>query len=104
MTSPAPVRTIPTSGCSRSSTRSTSCAAETGKTVTQIALNWLLQRDTVSTLIIGARNEEQLVENIGATGWSLSHEQVAALDAASDVPLPYPFWHQADFPELHEKR
>ncbi len=79
-------------------------AGETGKTVPQVALNWLLQRETVSSIIVGARNEEQLIENIGATGWSLSHAQVAALDAASEVPRPYPFWHQAGFPELHEKR
>jgi aryl-alcohol dehydrogenase-like predicted oxidoreductase len=79
-------------------------AQETGKTIPQVALNWLLQRETVSSIIVGARNEEQLVENIGATGWSLSGEQVAALDAASDVPRPYPFWHQAGFPELNENR
>jgi aryl-alcohol dehydrogenase-like predicted oxidoreductase len=69
-------------------------AKETGKTVSQIALNWLLQRPTVATLIIGARNEAQLRENLGATGWSLSKEQIAGLDAASKVTLPYPYWHQ----------
>jgi aryl-alcohol dehydrogenase-like predicted oxidoreductase len=69
-------------------------AAETGKTVPQIALNWLLQRPTVSSIIIGARNEEQLRQNLGATGWALSAEQVARLDAASDRPLPYPYFHQ----------
>jgi aryl-alcohol dehydrogenase-like predicted oxidoreductase len=65
-------------------------AAETGKTVPQIAINWLLRRPTVSSVIIGARNEEQLRQNLGAIGWSLSSEQVAALDAASDVLPPYP--------------
>lgn len=65
-------------------------AAETGKTVPQIAINWLLQRPTVSSVIIGARNEEQLRQNLGAVGWSLTHEQLAALDAASDVLPPYP--------------
>ncbi|WP_395332193.1 aldo/keto reductase [Novosphingobium sp. BL-8H] len=65
-------------------------AAETGKTVPQIAINWLLQRPTVSSVIIGARNEEQLRQNLGAVGWSLSTEQIAALDAASDVLPPYP--------------
>jgi aryl-alcohol dehydrogenase-like predicted oxidoreductase len=65
-------------------------AAETGKTVPQIALNWLLRRPTVSSVIIGARNEEQLRDNLGALGWSLTPEQVAALDAASDVLPPYP--------------
>ncbi|HVY98238.1 MAG TPA: aldo/keto reductase [Dongiaceae bacterium] len=79
-------------------------AKETGKTFTQVALNWLLQRPTVSTLIIGARNEEQLVTNLGAIGWSLSPEQVKALDAASDQRPAYPTWHQRDFPMLNEKR
>jgi aryl-alcohol dehydrogenase-like predicted oxidoreductase len=69
-------------------------AKETGKTVAQIALNWLLQRPTVATLIIGARNEEQLRDNLGAIGWNLTREQVAKLDAASTVPLAYPYWHQ----------
>jgi aryl-alcohol dehydrogenase-like predicted oxidoreductase len=72
-------------------------AAETGKTVPQIALNWLLQRPTVSTVIIGARNEEQLRQNLGAVGWSLTPEQVAKLDAASDAPKAYPYWHQYGF-------
>ena len=65
-------------------------AAETGKTVPQIAINWLLRRPTVSSVIIGARNEEQLRQNLGAVGWALSDEQIAALDAASDVLPPYP--------------
>ena len=69
-------------------------AGETGKTVPQIALNWLLQRPTVSTVIIGARNEEQLRQNLGAVGWNLSAEQVARLDAASAVQFAYPYWHQ----------
>jgi len=69
-------------------------AKETGKTIAQIALNWLLQRPSVATLIIGARNEEQLRQNIGATGWRLSSAQIAKLDAASAVPLTYPYWHQ----------
>lgn len=77
---------------------------ETGKTFTQIALNWLLQRRTVSTLIIGARNEAQLVENIGATGWALTPDQIARLDAASDEPPAYPVWHQRGFPHLNERR
>ncbi|ADB39191.1 aldo/keto reductase [Spirosoma linguale] len=69
-------------------------AEETGKTVAQISLNWLLQRPTVSTLVIGARNEEQLKQNLGAVGWSLTTEQVKRLDAASEVPTIYPYWHQ----------
>lgn len=72
-------------------------ARETGKTVPQIAINWLLQRPTVSTVIIGARNEEQLRQNLGAVGWNLSKEQVAALDAASSVTPAYPYWHQRNF-------
>jgi aryl-alcohol dehydrogenase-like predicted oxidoreductase len=74
-------------------------AGETGMTVPQIALNWLLQRPTVSTLVIGARNEEQLRANLGALGWKLSAEQVARLDAASDTPPIYPYWHQRGFAE-----
>ena len=74
-------------------------AKETGKTVPQIALNWLLQRPTVSTLIIGARNEEQLHANLGAVAWKLTPEQVARLDAASDTPPIYPYWHQRGFAE-----
>ena len=69
-------------------------AKEVGKTVPQVALNWLLQRPSVATLIIGARNEEQLRQNIGATGWKLTAAQIAKLDAASAVPLTYPYWHQ----------
>ena len=69
-------------------------AAETGKTVPQIALNWLLQRPTITSVIIGARNEEQLRQNLAAVGWNLSPEQVARLDAASAVARPYPYWHQ----------
>jgi aryl-alcohol dehydrogenase-like predicted oxidoreductase len=74
-------------------------AQETGKTVPQIALNWLLQRPSVATLVIGARNEEQLKANLGAVGWKLTPEQVAKLDAASARPLAYPYWHQAQFAE-----
>ena len=69
-------------------------ARETGKTVPQIALNWLLERPTVSSVIIGARNEEQLRDNLGAVGWQLTGQQIAALDAASQIPLLYPYWHQ----------
>lgn len=74
-------------------------ARETGRSVPQIALNWLLQRPTVSTVVIGARNEEQLKQNLGAVGWNLTTEQVAKLDAASAVTPAYPYWHQAGFPE-----
>ena len=67
-------------------------AEETGKTVPQIALNWLLQRPTVSSVIIGARNEEQLRQNLGAVGWALTDAQVAKLDAASATQAPYPYF------------
>jgi aryl-alcohol dehydrogenase-like predicted oxidoreductase len=72
-------------------------AAETGKSISQIALNWLLQRPTVATVIMGARNEEQLRQNLGAVGWNLTAEQVAKLDRASKVVRPYPYWHQVQF-------
>jgi len=74
-------------------------ASDTGKTVPQVAINWLLRRPSVSTVIIGARNEEQLRQNLGAAGWTLSPDHVARLDAASAVTLPYPYWHQRGFVE-----
>ncbi len=74
-------------------------AKETGKTVPQIALNWVLGRPTVSTVVLGARNEEQLRANLGSVGWKLTPEQVAKLDAASAVDLAYPYWHQVQFAE-----
>lgn len=74
-------------------------AKETGKTVPQVALNWLLQRPTISSVIIGARDEEQLRQNLGAAGWSLTSEQVTKLDRATDVSPIYPYWHQRQFVE-----
>jgi aryl-alcohol dehydrogenase-like predicted oxidoreductase len=74
-------------------------AKETGRTVPQIALNWLLQRPSVANVIVGARNEEQLRQNLGAVGWSLTPAQVAKLDAASARPAAYPYWHQHGFAE-----
>jgi aryl-alcohol dehydrogenase-like predicted oxidoreductase len=74
-------------------------AKETGKTVPQIALNWLLRRPSVATLVFGARNEEQLKQNLGAVGWKLTPEQVAKLDAASATTPIYPYWHQRGFAE-----
>ena len=74
-------------------------AAETGKSLSQIAINWLLQRPTVSSIIFGARNEEQLRENLAAVDWKLSDEQVKKLDAASAVTPIYPYWHQMSFRE-----
>ena len=69
-------------------------AEETGKSVAQVSLNWLLQRPTVDTLVIGARNEEQLKQNLEAVGWNLTTEQIKKLDAASETPTIYPYWHQ----------
>jgi aryl-alcohol dehydrogenase-like predicted oxidoreductase len=67
-------------------------AAETGRTVPQIAINWLLQRPTVSSVIIGARNEQQLLDNLGAVGWALAPEQITRLDEVSAVMPPYPYF------------
>jgi aryl-alcohol dehydrogenase-like predicted oxidoreductase len=74
-------------------------AKETGKSISQIALNWLLQRPTVASAIVGARNEEQLKQNLGAVGWKLTSEQIAKLDKASDVTPIYPYWQQYMFAE-----
>lgn len=69
-------------------------AADLGKTVSQVALNWLLSRPTVANVVVGARNEAQLVENLGAVGWSLTTDQIASLDLVSHRTPIYPYWHQ----------
>jgi aryl-alcohol dehydrogenase-like predicted oxidoreductase len=74
-------------------------AQEVGKTVPKVALNWQLQRPSVSTVIVGTRNEEQLRQNLAAVGWNLSSAQVAKLDAASNVTTVYPYRHQRQFEE-----
>lgn len=74
-------------------------AAETGKSGPQSALNWLLGRPTVSSVIIGARNEEQLRQNLDDVGWSLSAGRIARLDAASRRKPAYPYWCQRGFAE-----
>lgn len=74
-------------------------SAETGRTVAQVSLNWLLQRPTVANVLIGARDEAQLQENLGAVGWNLTAEQVARLDAVSELDTIYPYWHQRGFAE-----
>ncbi len=76
-------------------------AVEAGKPLPQVALNWLLQRPTVATVIIGARNESQLRQNLAAADWNLTAAQVAKLDAASKTNAPYPYWHQRQFPALN---
>ncbi|MBK6580114.1 MAG: aldo/keto reductase [Sandaracinaceae bacterium] len=78
-------------------------AEETGKTVAQVALNWLLQRPSVCNVVIGARNEEQLRQNLGAVGWSLTSAQVAMLDAANQQTPTYPYWHQCGFNSRNPK-
>jgi aryl-alcohol dehydrogenase-like predicted oxidoreductase len=72
-------------------------AAETGKTVPQVALNWLLRKPTVASVIIGARNEQQLRDNLAATSFVLTSSQVAKLDEASAPQVAYPYWHQRQF-------
>lgn len=67
-------------------------ANETGKTISQVAINWLLQQDTVSNIVIGARNEQQLTENLDSVGWSLSAEQLAALNTITTPTFIYPNW------------
>jgi aryl-alcohol dehydrogenase-like predicted oxidoreductase len=69
-------------------------AGETGRTVPQVALNWVLRRPTVATAVIGARNEAQLRDSLGAVGWALSAEQIQRLDKASERTPAYPYWHQ----------
>jgi aryl-alcohol dehydrogenase-like predicted oxidoreductase len=78
-------------------------AGEVGKTIPQVALNWLLQRPGVANLVVGARNEAQLIQNLGAIGWNLTPEQVARLDAVSRQHPTYPYWHQMDFDERNPK-
>jgi aryl-alcohol dehydrogenase-like predicted oxidoreductase len=74
-----------------------SISAETGKSVPQLALNWLLRKPTISSVIIGARNEQQLRDNLAAASFVLTPEQVSRLDEASDPQAPYPYWHQRQF-------
>ena len=74
-------------------------AKETGRTVPQLALNWVLQRPTIATVIVGARDEKQLRDNLAAAGWALAPDQIARLDAASAVTPAYPYWWQRNFPE-----
>jgi aryl-alcohol dehydrogenase-like predicted oxidoreductase len=76
-------------------------AAETGKTVSQVALRWVLQRPSVVSIVLGARDEAQLMQNLAAVGWSLSASQMARLDAASEVRPIYPYWHQRNFAAIN---
>lgn len=78
-------------------------AKETGKTIPQIALNWLLSRPTVANVVIGARTEAQLLDNLGSVGWNLTSDQIARLDQASERILTYPYWHQRGFEERNPR-
>jgi aryl-alcohol dehydrogenase-like predicted oxidoreductase len=78
-------------------------AKDTGKSVAQVALNWLLQRPTVANIVIGARTEAQLKQNLDVVGWSLSAEQVGLLDRASHQTPIYPYWHQTNFNDRNPK-
>lgn len=78
-------------------------AEETNKTVPQVALNWLLQRPTVCNIVVGARNEEQLRQNLGALGWQLTAEQISKLDAVSRQLPIYPYWHQMGSDNINPK-
>ena len=79
-------------------------ARDVGKTISQVAINWVLDRPTVSSVVIGARTEAQLRENLGAVGWRLGDEHVATLDAVSDRRPIYPYWHQRLNPRLRRLR
>jgi aryl-alcohol dehydrogenase-like predicted oxidoreductase len=79
-------------------------AAETGRTIPQIALNWLLRRSTVASVIVGARDERQLRENLGAVGWELDPVHVARLEQVSRTEAPYPYFpyrRQQGFAQLN---
>lgn len=78
-----------------------SISNETGKSIAQVSINWLLQRPTVSSILFGARNEEQLKQNLDAVGWNLTVDQVKSLDEVSETFPAYPYWHQRQFPMLN---
>ena len=99
--SPVPGETVDNERLYNIIDRLDAIAKETGKTVAQVSLNWLLQRPTVSNIIIGARNEEQLKQNLDAVGWNLTVDQVKSLDEVSEVFPVYPYWHQRQFPMLN---
>jgi aryl-alcohol dehydrogenase-like predicted oxidoreductase len=78
-------------------------AQQRGKSIAQVALNWVLSRPSVANVVIGARNEEQLKQNLGAVGWQLSNEEIQRLDAASHREPIYPYWHQKGFDSRNPK-
>jgi aryl-alcohol dehydrogenase-like predicted oxidoreductase len=81
-----------------------------GVSIAQAALNWVARKPGVDTVIIGARNEEQLRDNLAAATWNLTDEEVERLDEVGSLPLPYPYWHQQKFggernpPARHARR
>ena len=72
-------------------------AAQRGVSISQVALNWVTRKPGVDTVIIGARNEQQLRDNLAAANWTLADAEVERLDEVSALPLPYPYWHQQKF-------
>ena len=78
-------------------------AQERGKSIAQVALNWVLSRPSISNIVIGARDETQLTQNLGAVGWTLTPEEIGRLDAVSQTTPPYPYWHQKGFDERNPK-
>lgn len=68
-----------------------------GVSAAQVALNWVMNKPGIDTVVIGARNEEQLRDNLAAASWRLSHDEMARLDEVSALPEPYPYWHQHKF-------
>ena len=72
-------------------------ATARGVSIAQVALNWVLNRPGVTSVLIGARNKEQLKENLDAASWALADGEIARLDRVSARPLPYPYWHQQRF-------
>jgi aryl-alcohol dehydrogenase-like predicted oxidoreductase len=72
-------------------------AGARGVSVPQVALNWVTRKPGVDNVIIGARNEEQLRDNLAAATWTLTDAEVERLDEVSAIPLPYPYWHQQKF-------
>ena len=76
-------------------------AAEVGKTIPQVALNWLLRKPTIASVIIGARTERQLRDNLAAASFTLTPAQVAKLDEASTPQIAYPYWHQRQFQNMN---
>jgi aryl-alcohol dehydrogenase-like predicted oxidoreductase len=65
-----------------------------GVSAAQVALAWLLQRPSISSIVVGARTDEQLADNLKAAELSLSDQESARLEQVSRPPLIYPYWHQ----------